>query len=150
MLLQKLKSIRADLDAVIAGLEVESPVPIFERKPLPWNAKDAYDACKRLWEAAQSDYNGGNGWPKADGLPFTIFDYISGLQVGGVIRKPPKTPDDMQADITALGLSARGQDWLSHDENASMIDAAYQRHFLGYVAVRKKQNDPTAGFNRVP
>ena len=127
MLLQKLKAIRADLDAVIAGLDTETPAPVFERKPLPSNAKAAYDACKGLWTAAQRDYTKGNGWLKPDGLPFTIFDYVPGLQIGGVTRKPPKSPTEMQTDITALGFVKEGVAWLSHDENSSQLDPDYQR-----------------------
>jgi hypothetical protein len=150
MLLQKLKSIRADLDAVIAGLDTETPAPVFERKPLPAHAKAAYDACKALWSAAQSDYNKGNGWLKPDGLPFTIFDYVPGLQIGGVTRKPPKSATEMQTDITALGFVKEGVAWLSHAENSSQLDPDYQRHFLGYVTVRRNQNDDQQGFTRVP
>lgn len=159
MLLQKLKSIRKagrelldELNALIFEIEgaPEAPVPTFERKPLPSNAKAAYDACNALWKAAQSDYNKGHGWNKPDGLPFTIFDYVPGLQIGGVTRKPPKSPTEMQTDITSLGFAKEGVAWLSHDENSSQLDPDYQRHFNGYVAVRINQNDPMQGFNRVP
>jgi hypothetical protein len=156
MLLQKLKSIRADLDAVILGLDdsvvfpAPPSIPEFTPKPLPSNAKAAYDACKGLWTAAQRDYTKGFGWLKPDGLPFTIFDYVPGLQIGGVTRKPPKSATEMQVDITSLGFAKEGQAWLSHDENSSQLDPDYQRHFLGYVTVRVNQNDPMQGFTRVP
>lgn len=151
MLLQKLKAIRADLDAVISGLDVDTPtVPLFERKPLPSNAKNAYDACRRMWEAAQSDLNKGKGWKKADGTEFTIYDYIPGLQYSWVTRTTPKDAVQMNADITALGFTTEGQAWLSNDKNSSMVDPAYQRHFLGYVAVRKDQQDEAKGYIRVP
>ena len=151
MLLQKLKSIRADLDAVIAGLDTESPTDqLWTPKPLPASANNAYDACNALWSAAQRDYTKGNGWKKPDGFPFTIFDYVPGLQIGGVVRKPPLSATAMQVDITSLGFTPEGKAWLSHDENASQLDHDYQRHFNGYVAVRKNQNDESQGYNRVP
>ena len=150
MLLQKLKAIRADLDAVIAGLDTETPTgPLWTPKPLPPNAKPAYDACNGMWSAAQSDLNRGKGWPNKDGSLFTIFDYVSGLQFGGQMRTPPKSAEQAQEDIVALGHSERGQEWLSDDRNAALIDSDYQRHFLGYRVVRKHQNDEAQGYNRV-
>ena len=150
MLLQDLKDIRNKLDTIIRELDVESPVPLFERKPLPANAKHPYDACNAMWSAAQRDYNVGKGWIMPDGTAFNIFNYIEGLQQSGVHRIPPKSPEQMNIDIIALGFTPDAQKWLSDDSNASQLDPYYQRHFLGYVAVRKNQQDHTQGFNRIP
>lgn len=138
-MIEQLKEIRSKLDAVIATLENKPDTPVsYERKPLPSNAKPAYDACKPLWEAAQ----------KA-GL-FSIFDYVPGIQRGAAHISEQRDATKMNQDIIKLGFTAWGQEWLSHDENAALIDADYQRHFLGYRVVRKHQNDESQGYNRVP
>ena len=144
--LKKLKEAVALVNAFIAENESAGS---FAKKPLPPNAKPAYDACRALWSAAQSDLNKGRGWKKSDGTPFTIFDYISGIQPMGQDRKPPKTPAEMQADIVSLGFTAEGKEWLSHDANAAQLDRDYQRHFNGYVAVRVNHNDEAQGYRRV-
>ena len=145
--LKKLKDAVALVNAFIA--ENESSSGSYTKKPLPVNANPAYDACNGMWSAAQSDLNRGKGWPNKDGSLFTIFDYVSGLQWGGQRRAPPKSAEQAQEDIVALGHSERGQEWLSDDSNAALIDPDYQRHFLGYRVVRKHQNDEAQGYNRV-
>lgn len=135
-MLDKLKKLRDELDSIIKDAEPNTAKP--EGKPLPANAKPAYDACRQLWEAAQKVG------------AFNIFAYIPGLQPLAAQMGEARPADKMNADIIKLGFSVWGQEWLSHDENAALIDPDYQRHFLGYRVVRKNQNDHTQGFNRVP
>ncbi len=135
-MLDKLKKMRDGMDAIIKAAEPNTAKP--ESKPLPANAKPAYDACKGLWEAAQRA-----------GM-FNIFAYIPGLQPLAAQMTETRPADKMNADIIKLGFSVRGQELLSQDENAALIDPDYQRHFLGYRVARKNQNDHTQGFNRIP
>lgn len=149
--LEKLKNIKIQLDEVISELDTTgSSTPVYALKPLPENAVVPYTGCWALWNAAQADFNLGKGWLRKDGTPFAIFDYIPGLQRAGVTRVPPKSPQQMQEDIKDLGFTPQGREWLSKDENSSMLDRDYQRFYNGYVAVRKNVNDPTQGFDRIP
>lgn len=136
-MLDKLKEVRAKLDAVIAEIEGKPSETTFTKKPLPPNAKPAYDACRGLWEAAQK------------ARMFDVFAYIPGLQPLGAHITQARPADQMNADIVKLGFTAWGQEWLSDDRNAALIDPDYQRHFLGYRVVRKHQNDEAQGYNRV-
>ena len=150
--LMQLKQIQAELAEVIASLEddggpVEQPWVL---KPLPADAKAAYFACHALWNAAQADYRLGKGWKNPDGSLFNIFDYIEGLLPLGQHRAPPKTSEEMQSDITALGFCPQGKAWLGFPENTSQLDQAYQRHFLGYITVRVNQNDDSQGYIKKP
>jgi hypothetical protein len=145
-MLDKLKEVRAKLDAVIAEIEGKPSETTFTKKPLPLHAKAAYDACRQMWEAADMARRSGEiGAPD-----FDKFRYIGGILPGGQVRIPEKGPSEMQADIVALGHSVWGQQWLSNDSNAAQIDPDYLRHFLGYRVVRKAQNDESQGYNRVP
>ena len=133
--LKKLKEAVALVNAFIA--ENESSSGSYTKKPLPANAKPAYDACRGLWEAAQK------------ARMFDVFAYIPGLQPLGVHITQQRPADQMNADIIKLGFTVWGQEWLSHDANAALIDPDYQRHFLGYRVVRVNQNDEAQGYNRV-
>ena len=133
--LKKLKDAVALVNAFIAENEPSSGS--YTKKPLPSNAKPAYDACRGLWEAAQK------------ARMFDVFAYIPGLQPLGVHITQQRPADQMNADIIKLGFTAWGQEWLSDDRNAALIDPDYQRHFLGYRVVRKHQNDEAQGYNRV-
>jgi len=135
--LQKLKAIHAELGELLKDAGTPPVSTEWVKKPLPANAKPAYDACRQMWEAAQ----------KA-GM-FNIFAYIPGLQPLAAQMTVSRPAEQMNADIVKLGFTVWGQDWLSHDENAALIDPDYQRHFLGYRVVRKNQNDHMQGFNRV-
>ena len=133
-----LKKLKDAVDLVKAFIsENESSGGGFLKKPLPPNAKPAYDACRGMWEAARKV-----------GM-FDIFAYIPGLQPLGVHITQQRPADQMNADIIKLGFTAWGQEWLSDDRNAALIDPDYQRHFLGYRVVRKHQNDEAQGYNRV-
>ena len=132
--MKKLKDAVALVNAFIAENE---PAGSFAKKPLPANAKPAYDACRGLWEAAQK------------ARMFDVFAYIPGLQPLGVHITQPRPADQMNADIIKLGFTVWGQEWLSHDANAALIDPDYQRHFLGYRVVRVNQNDESQGYRRV-
>lgn len=138
MNLQKLKDAVSAINSFIAEFEIVPEVPRFEPKPLPTNAKPAYDACRGLWEAAQK------------ARMFDIFQYIPGIQPLASHIREQRPADQMNADIIKLGFTAWGQEWLSDDRNAALIDADYQRHFLGYRVVRKNQNDESQGYNRIP
>ena len=132
--LKKLKDAVALVNAFIAENESAGG---FSKKPLPANAKPAYDACRGLWEAAQK------------ARMFDVFAYIPGLQPLGAHITQTRPADQMNADIIKLGFTVWGQEWLSHDANAALIDPDYQRHFLGYRVVRVNQNDEAQGYRRV-
>lgn len=141
MNLQKLKDAISSINAFIAdveGSQNEDNRSKFERNPLPSDAKPAYDACRGLWEAAQK------------ARMFDIFQYIPGIQPLASHIREQRPADQMNADIIKLGFTAWGQEWLSDDRNAALIDPDYQRHFIGYRVVRKNQNDESQGYNRVP
>ena len=133
--LKKLKEAAALVNAFIS--ENESSSGSYTKKPLPANAKPAYDACRGLWEAAQK------------ARMFDVFAYIPGLQPLGAHITQTRPADQMNADIIKLGFTVWGQEWLSHDANAALIDPDYQRHFLGYRVVRVNQNDEAQGYRRV-
>lgn len=107
-------------------------------------APPAYDRCRPLWEAAQKVAPAGS--------LFNIHNYIGrGLQAGDTpgayARMPQETQDRLEAAIKALGRSDWGQEWLSHDENASLIDRKYCFEFVGYWVTRTSAN-PDDGFTR--
>ena len=137
-MLEQLKEIRSKLDAVIASLDTAQPAPVYVKQPLPEGVETPYTACRALWNAA------------ANAGLFNLADYIPGLQQFGAYRKPPKTAEEMNADIIKLGFSAWGQEWLAEDKNLAMIHPAYARHFVGYTAKRKHQNDESQGYIRLP
>lgn len=104
----------------------------------------AYDKCRALWESAQRE-----GWPGPDGKPFTIFDYVPGLQaLTGAPRTAPYQGNlrKLEDDIVALGFSDKGQEWLKSDENAAMIYRTYALKFLGYYVTLVDQNNRERGF----
>lgn len=145
-MLDKLKEVRAKLDAVIAEIEGRPAETAFVKKPLPADAKPFFFATGALWRAADSARRSGE-----DGAPdFDMFEYIGGIEQGGGTRTPPKSPEEMREAVMKIGHSVWGQQWLSNDSNAAQIDPDYLRHFLGYRVVRKNQNDESQGYNRVP
>lgn len=145
-MIDDLKRIISELGAIVARLDGADPAPGYERKPLPPGAQNAYFGAGALWRAADTARRSG----QPDAPAFDMFEYIGGIQQGGGVRIPPKSPEQMTEDILALGLSDWGQRWLSDDRNAALIDPDYQRHFLGYRVARRAQNDETQGYIRIP
>lgn len=101
----------------------------------------AHGACKRMWEAAMNATN-----PK--GQLFNIFAFVGqGLTTGQLPDQPPRmsqdTQDRLEAAIRALGRSDWGQEWLSHDENAALIDHRYCFYFVGYYVTRNPDDTLT-------
>jgi len=147
---QQLLDIQARVNALVA-LVVNGTVPT-NPTPQPSPAypatevPPAHDACKRLWEAAMNATN-----PK--GQIFNIFDYVGqglvqGATPGAMPRMSQETQDRLEAAIRALGRSEWGQEWLSHDENASMIDHRYCYEFVGYYVTPAHPHNPDLGFVR--
>lgn len=134
----------------IAQQQIAEALALLTSSPVPGASRPArevppcYDACKRLWEAAM----------KVDpaGSLFNIHDYIGeGIQQGqeqmNADRMSQAMQDRLENDVRMLGKSAWGQEWLSHDENAAMIDRRYCYYFMGYWLVRKSHN-PEDGYVR--
>lgn len=139
--MEKLEDARQLLNEAIALLTL-SPAPGAVRpvREVP----PCYDACKRLWEAAMK--------VEPAGSLFNIHDYIgAGIQQGqeqmNEGRMSQAMQDRLENDVRMLGKSEWGQEWLSHDENAAMIDRRYCYYFVGYWLVRASHN-PDDGYIR--
>lgn len=144
---QQLLDIQARVNALVAlvvtGTAGTTPQPpSYPATEVP----PAHDACKRMWEAAMNATN-----PK--GELFNIHDFVGqglvqGATPGAMPRMSQEVQDRLEAAIRALGRSEWGQDWLSHDENASMIDHRYCYEFVGYYVTPAHPHNPDLGFIR--
>lgn len=85
----------------------------------------AYTKCRMLWEHAMK------------AKVFNIFAHMGSVQ-------------EMEDAIVALGQSDWGKEWLSHDENAVMIDREYQKGFLGYFVEKTRDSQGNTTYKRHP
>jgi hypothetical protein len=143
----QLLDLQMRLNAIVSVVVNNSPPEMPSSGTYPvTEVPPAHDACKRMWEAAMNATN-----PK--GRLFNIFAFVGqglvqGATPGAAPRMSQETQDALEAAIVALGHSEWGQSWLSHDENASMIDHRYCYKFVGYYVTPAHPHNPDLGFVR--